>query len=156
MIPCCDTLWLSIVEAPDLYLRHVAPWADSQRKEGYEVIGRYLVNTWRRCELDVDHLLAPPQCWATLDWTSIEGSDVDATVMLTPVRAATVHGLLVWFDTELAEGVRLSNAPEQPPLIYGRAFLPLQSPVPVRPGDRVTVELSPYDLTRGRITYRFK
>ena len=23
-------------------------------------------------------------------------------------------------------------------------------------GDRVTVELSPYDLTRGRITYRFR
>jgi translation initiation factor IF-1 len=23
-------------------------------------------------------------------------------------------------------------------------------------GDRVTVELSPYDLTRGRITYRYK
>ncbi len=26
----------------------------------------------------------------------------------------------------------------------------------VLPGDRVLVELSPYDLTRGRITYRFK
>ena len=25
----------------------------------------------------------------------------------------------------------------------------------VLPGDRVTVELSPYDLTKGRITYRF-
>ena len=24
------------------------------------------------------------------------------------------------------------------------------------PGDRVRVELSPYDLTKGRITYRFK
>ncbi|MCA9525757.1 MAG: translation initiation factor IF-1 [bacterium] len=24
----------------------------------------------------------------------------------------------------------------------------------ILPGDRVTVELSPYDLTRGRITYR--
>lgn len=24
------------------------------------------------------------------------------------------------------------------------------------PGDRVTVELSPYDLTRGRITYRYR
>jgi translation initiation factor IF-1 len=23
-------------------------------------------------------------------------------------------------------------------------------------GDKVTVEMSPYDLTRGRITYRFK
>lgn len=26
----------------------------------------------------------------------------------------------------------------------------------VLPGDRVLVELSPYDLSRGRITYRFK
>lgn len=26
----------------------------------------------------------------------------------------------------------------------------------ILPGDKVTVELSPYDLTRGRITYRFK
>jgi translation initiation factor IF-1 len=26
----------------------------------------------------------------------------------------------------------------------------------ILPGDTVTVELSPYDLTRGRIVYRFK
>jgi len=26
----------------------------------------------------------------------------------------------------------------------------------ILPGDRVLVELSPYDLKRGRITYRFK
>ena len=26
----------------------------------------------------------------------------------------------------------------------------------ILPGDQVKVELSPYDLTRGRITYRFK
>ena len=26
----------------------------------------------------------------------------------------------------------------------------------ILPGDKVTVELSPYDLTRGRIIYRFK
>ena len=26
----------------------------------------------------------------------------------------------------------------------------------ILPGDKVTVEISPYDLTRGRITYRFK
>ncbi len=26
----------------------------------------------------------------------------------------------------------------------------------ILPGDRVKVELTPYDLTRGRITYRFK
>ena len=26
----------------------------------------------------------------------------------------------------------------------------------VRAGDKVTIEMTPYDLTRGRITYRFK
>jgi translation initiation factor IF-1 len=26
----------------------------------------------------------------------------------------------------------------------------------ILPGDKVSVELSPYDLTRGRIVYRFK
>ncbi len=28
--------------------------------------------------------------------------------------------------------------------------------IKILPGDKVTVELSPYDLTRGRITYRHK
>lgn len=26
----------------------------------------------------------------------------------------------------------------------------------ILPGDKVVIELSPYDLTRGRITYRYK
>ena len=26
----------------------------------------------------------------------------------------------------------------------------------ILPGDKVTIEMSPYDLSRGRITYRFK
>ena len=28
--------------------------------------------------------------------------------------------------------------------------------IKILPGDKVTVELSPYDLNRGRITYRYK
>lgn len=28
--------------------------------------------------------------------------------------------------------------------------------IKILPGDKVTVQLSPYDLTRGRITYRYK
>lgn len=28
--------------------------------------------------------------------------------------------------------------------------------IKILPGDKVTIELSPYDLSRGRITYRFK
>jgi translation initiation factor IF-1 len=28
--------------------------------------------------------------------------------------------------------------------------------IKILPGDKVTIELSPYDLTKGRIVYRFK
>jgi translation initiation factor IF-1 len=28
--------------------------------------------------------------------------------------------------------------------------------IKILPGDRVTVEMSPYDLTKGRIVYRYK
>ena len=28
--------------------------------------------------------------------------------------------------------------------------------IKILPGDKVTIALSPYDLTKGRITYRFK
>jgi translation initiation factor IF-1 len=28
--------------------------------------------------------------------------------------------------------------------------------IKILPGDKVLVELSPYDLTKGRVTYRFK
>jgi len=28
--------------------------------------------------------------------------------------------------------------------------------IKVLPGDRVTIELSPYDLTKGRITFRYR
>ena len=28
--------------------------------------------------------------------------------------------------------------------------------IKILPGDKVTIELSPYDLTRGRIVYRYK
>ncbi len=31
-----------------------------------------------------------------------------------------------------------------------------QNYIRILPGDRVLVEISPYDLTRGRVTYRYK
>jgi translation initiation factor IF-1 len=51
------------------------------------------------------------------------------------------------FRVELANGHRvLAHASGKMRLHFIR----------ILPGDRVLVELSPYDLSRGRVTYRFK
>lgn len=49
--------------------------------------------------------------------------------------------------------VRLDNGHEILAHISGKMRM---NYIRILPGDRVKVELSPYDLTRGRITYRFK
>lgn len=49
--------------------------------------------------------------------------------------------------------VELANGHEVLAHISGRIRLNF---IRILPGDRVLVELSPYDLSRGRITYRFK
>ncbi|MCL6107130.1 MAG: translation initiation factor IF-1 [Actinobacteria bacterium] len=49
--------------------------------------------------------------------------------------------------------VRLDNDHEVLAHISGKMRMHY---IRILPGDRVKVELSPYDLSRGRITYRFK
>jgi translation initiation factor IF-1 len=49
--------------------------------------------------------------------------------------------------------VKLENGHEVHAHISGKMRMHF---IRILPGDKVTVELSPYDLTRGRITYRFK
>lgn len=49
--------------------------------------------------------------------------------------------------------VRLENNHEILGLLSGKMRMYY---IKILPGDRVTVELSPYDLTKGRIVYRYK
>ena len=49
--------------------------------------------------------------------------------------------------------VKLANEHEVLAYISGKITMFF---IRVLPGDKVLVELSPYDLKRGRITYRFK
>lgn len=49
--------------------------------------------------------------------------------------------------------VRLDNGHEMLAHISGKMRMHY---IKILVGDKVTVELSPYDLTKGRITYRYK
>jgi protein arginine N-methyltransferase 1 len=57
-------------------------------------------------------------------------------------RTGTAHGLSLWFDSCLAEGISFSNAPTEFELIYGSAFFPLTAPILVATGDTISVSLA--------------
>jgi translation initiation factor IF-1 len=89
-------------------------------------------------------------------------------------------GLLARPNPEGSQGVHLSKPKEDAIVLEGTVIEPLPNAVfrvelenghkvlahssgkmrmhriRILPGDRVQVEITPYDLTRGRITYRYK
>ena len=64
-----------------------------------------------------------------------------------------VDGIIIDTLPNAAFRVRLENGHEIIAHISGKMRMNF---IKILEGDKVAVELSPYDLTRGRITYRYK
>lgn len=61
------------------------------------------------------------------------------------------------FRVELFAGNRRDASAEKGPVILAHISGKLrQNFIRILPGDRVTVQMSPYDMKRGRITWRVK
>ncbi len=87
-----------------------------------------VTNTWRKTRIRAEELLTEPVCWTTLDYYKVCSPDVCGEMSWRAARSGTAHGIAVWFDTELAEGVGFSNRPGETELIYGTGFFPFPRP----------------------------
>jgi type I protein arginine methyltransferase len=141
LIPQRDTLWAALIEAPKTYEPYVKPWLENDFDLDLRAAQPLVVNTWRKVNAKAEQLLIEPLQWATLDYRTIESPDVAGELTWIIDRPGTAHGLLLWFDAELADGIGFSNAPGGPELIYGQAFFPLEKPVSLEPDDWVKVRL---------------
>jgi len=141
LIPQQDVVWAAVVEAPDLYARCMSPWDLRPYGLDMQAARRIVSNTWSKRRVTPEQLLLEPRTWAVLDYATVESPDVSGVMTWTGTRPGTGHGLIVWFDTVLAEGIGFSNAPAEPELIYGGGFFPWSEPVAIDARDTVTVAL---------------
>jgi protein arginine N-methyltransferase 1 len=141
LIPARECLWGAVVEAPRLYDRLVEPWSEDRTGFDMDAARRIVTSTWEKAAVDQDQLISEPCCWGTIDYTTVQSPDVSGTVTGRAQRDGVAHGLIVWFDAMLHEGVGFSNAPGEPAMIYGVGFLPFSSIVDVETGDSITVSL---------------
>ena len=141
MIPRKDMLWSAIVEAPKPYDELVDPWDRNPLGHDLSAARQLIVNNPQTVRVIPNQLLTEHQLWATLDYGSIEDSDVQGNLTWRVQRGGTGHGILVWFDTELAEGIEFSNAPSAPETVYGSLFFPWTQPVSLAVGQTVAVSL---------------
>ncbi|MGI8704729.1 MAG: 50S ribosomal protein L11 methyltransferase [Sphingomicrobium sp.] len=141
LIPERDTLWAAVVEMPEVYADHVAHQPEDTWGFDMSAARRSGANVHTKARAKPEQLLTEPRQWATLHYSAVKVSNVDAQINWTVARSGTAHGFVAWFDTILTEDVGFSNAPGGEPLLYGNAFFPWQEPVAVVRGDAIEVSL---------------
>jgi protein arginine N-methyltransferase 1 len=141
LIPQRDSLWASVVDASRVYDRLVAPWANTFSGFNMDAARSLVTNAWEKASVAREQLLSEPCCLSTIDYSTVESPDVSANMIAPVLRQGVAHGLIVWFDSVLYEGIGFSNAPGQPELIYGTGFFPFPSSVELEAGDTVSVSL---------------
>jgi type I protein arginine methyltransferase len=154
LIPQRDLLWAAVVEAPAQYEELINPWQHNNFGLDLSAGTHLITNTWRKTRLAPEQLLTEPVCWTKIDYYEVDNPDIRAEISWRTERDATAHGVAVWFDSELVDGIRFSNHPAAPPLIYGAGFFPFSQPVDVKQGDRVELQLAA-DLVQDGYVWRW-
>ena len=142
LIPQRDTIWATLVEAPDLYHQLVAPWEHDSHGLAFDAARQLAVNRWSKVRITPGQLLSEARPWATLDYERVESPHVSGELSFVIRRPGMGHGWCLWFDATLVEHVGFSSAPGRPDLIYGNGFFPWTTPVELEPNDVVTLSLS--------------
>ena len=146
LIPAADVLRCAVVETPETYEQTIGVWEDTRFGLDMHAGQDLAVNIWHLAQVREDQLLSDGATLTRIDYATVGSPDLDAEVGLVISRGATAHGLLVWFDRDVARDIHLSNAPGAPAdvapqRIYGTAFFPWSRPTDVHSGDHVTVRL---------------
>ena len=154
LIPGRDILWAALVEAPLRYAELVGPWKKNNFGLDLSPGERLITNNWRKTHIEPGQFLAEPVCWTTIDYNEVQSPDIYAHVSWRAARNGTAHGVAVWFDSELVDGVRISNHPAAPKMIYGAGLFPFTQPVEVMEGERIEFRLAA-DLVQGGYIWRW-
>ncbi len=155
LVPLRDHLFVAVVEAPELHAHIMNPWCSSPGgfdiRAGLEIAS----NTWRQFRFSSTQLLTDPECWTTLDYANISEANAAGAVSVRARRTGSGHGLAIWFESDLAEKILLSNRPGEPRRIYGQAFFPWPEAVPLEDGESVDISLQA-NLVRERYVWRWE
>ncbi len=142
MVPRSDTLWVAGIRAPEIYEKQIGPWNRRPYEFDMSAAGMRRINSIDQCAATAEQVFLEARCLAALDYPTVKETGLDTTVSWTADQAAQGHGLALWFDSVLAEGITWTNQPGAPRLIYRQALLPWPEPLQVSPGDTVTVSIS--------------
>lgn len=141
LIPRRDILRLALARTGKDCRPYEKPWTSNRFEVDLAAGHRFAVNTFTKVNFEAADLLSQPETVAVLDYETITEPAVVSSFDLVVAREGAAHGLLLWFDAELADGIGFSNAPGELRQIYGQTLFPFERAMEVAPGDHVVGEL---------------
>ena len=112
----------------------------------YRPLGTVMRKAVQRRYIAYEDELATPRMLFDLDcYTMPEGNRLVARATYSLLRRGTLAGFALWFEAELAPGIHLDNRSPHVQNHWGQAYLPLGSPLPVEPGEDVTLHIEMSD-----------
>lgn len=140
MIPQCDTLKAAVMEDDAYYGRIVSPWREPVA--GLDLSSPILpaLNQIYARYFQKNQFLTQAENWGVLDYTTGAAPDVSAEMNFHVERAGTGHGLCLWFETKLFDGIGYSAGPGTSS-VHGQRFLPWLEPVAFEQGEEIRVAI---------------
>jgi protein arginine N-methyltransferase 1 len=141
LIPQRDTLKAAVIEAGDFYSGLVSPWSESNSGLNLSPALLLLLNGSYSSYFAGEQILTDTQSWAVLDYSIGAKACAAADLNFVTTRSGTAHGICMWFETELLDGIGYSAGPGARKNVYGQVFLPWLQPVPLAEGQNIQVRL---------------
>ena len=155
LVPKRDVLCAALVEAERHYSYNVGIWSQISDDINLEPARSLETTIPHKTVLNEGQLLSDAREWAILDYMTMDRPFVQGGLQLQATRAGTCHGIAVWFDTVLCEGVGFSNHPSRPAVIYGQTIFPFMQPFQVSAGDKVEAVFST-DVVESTHVWRWR
>jgi protein arginine N-methyltransferase 1 len=141
MIPGRDILKASIIDASEYYSQLISPWQTLDSGIDLSRSRQLILNGCYTSLFRADQLLTEAQDWCVLNYRAGAAANSAADLIFKAARAGTAHGICVWFETELADGIGFSTGPSDRRNVYGQRFFPWPEPVLLEAGQEIQVSL---------------
>ena len=139
-VPRAGRLVVAPVWAEDGWRKGLPPSSGTPAAQGlhWEPLRELARNGPRRVVLLPEHLLGPGVPGALVPLHPLpQPADLRVEGRWVAPEASRLHGLALWFELEVGEGVWLSNEPSPAPEPWGQLFLTLDPPLDVPAGEAV-------------------
>jgi type I protein arginine methyltransferase len=139
LLPQQDTLWAALVHVPELFASYINAWSYGGLE--LQVARHHALNSMIPKSFKPDEVCLNPQPWVQLDYTQLTDLNYANSLHWSVSEAAEVHGIGLWFECQMGEGLHYSSGPDNADSTYKHYFVPFRETLHLLPGDDLTIDL---------------